>query len=75
MGYAGLEMGDDKCPSRALLRRGRQEGALFLKTQAERNEETERVWGVLLLGWPWAYEKARPKSYSCKKGFTKMSSD
>jgi len=37
MGYASLEVRDDACPSRALFRRGRQEGALFLKNQA--NEE------------------------------------
>jgi len=43
MGYASLEMGDDTCPSRALLRRGRQHGVLFLKTQTVRNEEAERV--------------------------------
>ena len=43
MGYASLEMGDYKCPSRALLRRGRQHGVLFLKTQTVRNEEAERV--------------------------------
>ena len=42
MGYASLEMGDYKCPSRALLRRGRQEGALFFWKPKQREMRKQK---------------------------------
>jgi len=53
-------MEDGTCPSRTLLRRGRQEEALFLKRETRGNCELRGGYWGSLVGWPWAYEGARP---------------
>ena len=45
---------------------------LFLKKWKVRVWELGRVLGVSFMGWPWAYEKARPKTHKLKEmGLTK----
>ena len=52
------------CPSRASAsaKYEREEGKFLEKRQSE-NKKVEQGIGVLQLGWPWAYEKARPQTH------------